>query len=213
MRLGKKKLSSELEVLAIGPSRTAKRFTGYVINGYRFHTKSRDSRCTTQNSGVFLTAKTTSFASLKDQNPIIGDVNYYGSIEEIIEVDYWGIFSVVLFKCCWYQEEKDPFGLTRVNFNRLCHKFDPYVMASQVQQVFYVEDPIEKMVQYVIMKLLRDCCDVEDQNFIDEENNLLKDLGCELNNQFGDFSWFRDDVPMRQIPVPPIIVKKNSCLN
>lgn len=60
----KANISADLHVLALGPNRTTRRFSGYVINGYRFHTKSRDSRCTTQNSGVFLTAETTSFAKL-----------------------------------------------------------------------------------------------------------------------------------------------------
>lgn len=142
--------SRKLQVLALNPNRTAKRFSGYVINGFCFHTKIRNSRCTTQNSSVFFTAETTMFASLKAQNPIIRDVNYYGSIEDIIEVDYWGVFTVVLFKCFWYQEERDFYCLTRVNFNKLCNKSDPYVRASQVQQVFYVEDPIENFVQYVI---------------------------------------------------------------
>ncbi|XP_074352078.1 uncharacterized protein LOC141691239 [Apium graveolens] len=85
-------ISRELEVFALGPNRADRKFNGYAINGFRFHTKFRDSRCTTQNGGVFLTAETTSFASLKDQNSIVGNVNYYGSIEEIFELDYWGAF-------------------------------------------------------------------------------------------------------------------------
>ncbi|XP_074362862.1 uncharacterized protein LOC141703164 [Apium graveolens] len=97
--LKKENISRDLEVFALGPNRLARKFTGYVINGYRFHTKFRDSQCTTQNSGVFLTAETTTFASSKDQNPVVGGVNYYGSIEEIFELDYWGAFTVVLFKC------------------------------------------------------------------------------------------------------------------
>ena len=75
--LKKDTISRDLKVFALGPNRAAKRFTGYVVNGYKFHTKSRDSRCTTQNSGVLLTAETNSFASLKDRNPIVGNVNYY----------------------------------------------------------------------------------------------------------------------------------------
>ncbi|XP_074377014.1 uncharacterized protein LOC141718530 [Apium graveolens] len=94
-------VSSDLGVFALGPNRTARRFTGYVVNGYRFHTSDRDSRCTTQNSSVYLTAQTTSFSSSRDENPIVGDVSYYGSIEDIIELDYWGLFTVVLFKCRW----------------------------------------------------------------------------------------------------------------
>ncbi|XP_074379270.1 uncharacterized protein LOC141720620 [Apium graveolens] len=172
--VGKKdNISKELEVLAMGPNQSAKKYSGYVLNGYRFHTKYRDAKCTTQNSGVFITALTTSFASSKDQNPLIGDVNYYGAIEEIFEVDYWGEFSVVVFKCCWYKEEKDLYGLTRVNFNRLCQKSDPYVLASQVQQVFYLEDPTEKTMYNVIKKLPRDWCDVEAENANEEAEDLV----------------------------------------
>ncbi|XP_074374679.1 uncharacterized protein LOC141715095 [Apium graveolens] len=66
------------------------------------------------------TALTSSFASAKDQNPITGDVSYYGSIEEIIEIDYWGALNVVLFKCCWMADyfflrfhHKGPFLKTK----------------------------------------------------------------------------------------------------
>lgn len=202
--VGKKdNISKELEVLAMGPNQSAKKYSGYVLNGYRFHTKYRDAKCTTQNSGVFLTALTTSFASSKDQNPLVGDVNYYGAIEEIFEVDYWGEFSVVVFKCCWYKEEKDLYGLTRVNFNRLCQKSDPYVLASQVQQVFYVEDPTEKMMYNVIKKLPRDWCDVEAENANEEaEDPVLHDLHTSVPLETDtDINWCRDDVPTRQVPI------------
>lgn len=191
-------ISKELEVFAMGPNRSAKRYNGYVINGYRYHTKNRDARCTTQNSGVFLTSLTTSFASSKDDKPKVGEVNYYGAIEEIVELDYWGKLVVVLFKCCWYQEEKDIYGMTRVNFNRLCQKSDPYVLASQVQQVFYVEDPVEKMTYNVIKKLPRDWCDVEDEDEGQDEA-LLHDapLGSEIEVQDNEDTWARDDVPTR----------------
>ena len=84
----KEDISKEVQLLAMGPLPTAKRFTGYVINGYRFYTRFRDAKCTTQNSGVFLTDLTTSFASSKDQNPLVGEVNYCESIEEILELNY-----------------------------------------------------------------------------------------------------------------------------
>ncbi|XP_074325524.1 uncharacterized protein LOC141663604 [Apium graveolens] len=202
--VGKKdNISKELEVLAMGHNQSAKKYSGYVLNGYRFHTKYRDAKCTTQNSGVFLTALTTSFASSKDQNPLVGDVNYYGAIEEIFEVDYWGEFSVVVFKCCWYKEEKDLYGLTRVNFNRLCQKSDPYVLASQVQQVFYVEDPTEKTMYNVIKKLPRDWCDVEAENANEEaEDPVLHDLHTSVPLETNtDINWCRDDVPTGQVPI------------
>ena len=186
----------------MGPNPTVKRFSGYVINGYRFHTKYRDSKCTTQNSGVFLTALTTSFASSKDENPLVGDVNYYGAIEDILEVDYWGEFKVVLFKCCWYQEEKDLYGLIRVNFNRLFHKSDPYVMATQVHQVFYIQDATEKMMWNVIKRLPRDWCDFENEQRNEDQNDLMSHefhTGAGIENEVSDFNWRRDDVPTKTI--------------
>ena len=72
----------ELSALAKGPRQVAMRFTGYVVNGYRFHTKQRDRKCTTQNSGVFLTALTTSFASAKDSKPVFGEVSYYEQLKK-----------------------------------------------------------------------------------------------------------------------------------
>uniref|UniRef100_A0A803MSE6 DUF4218 domain-containing protein n=1 Tax=Chenopodium quinoa TaxID=63459 RepID=A0A803MSE6_CHEQI len=55
----------------------AKKYTGYSVNSYRFHTMKRDANCVTQNSRVTLTAMTHSFASSKDQSPIEANVNYY----------------------------------------------------------------------------------------------------------------------------------------
>ncbi|XP_074377016.1 uncharacterized protein LOC141718533 [Apium graveolens] len=105
--VGKKvEASREVTSLAKGPRRLAKQFSGYIVNGFRFHTRERDHKCTTQNSGVYLTALTTSFASSKDQNPIVGDVGYYGSIEEIFQVDYRGAFNVVLFRCTWMTDSR-----------------------------------------------------------------------------------------------------------
>ncbi|KAL8134557.1 hypothetical protein AgCh_009539 [Apium graveolens] len=186
----------------MGPNRAAKEYSGYVTNGYRFNSKNKDAKCKTQNNGVFLTTLTTSFASSKDENPTVGNVNYYGAIEEIVEVDYWGEFSVVVFKCCWYQEEKDVYGLTRVNCNKLCQQSDPYVLTSQVQQIFYIEDPVDKMLYNVIKRLPRDWCNVENENANEgQDDTVLHDI--HLESQIDEASWCKDDVPKRQVPIQP----------
>ena len=200
-------ISRELVALAKGPNRAANGYSGYKVNGYRFHTKQRDHKCTTQNSGICLTALTTSFTNSKDQNLIIGDVNYYGLIEEIIEVDYWGAFVIVLFRCTWYHDEKDSLGFTRVNFNIICQKSDPFVMFTQVQQVFYIEDPIESHFQYPLKRQSIDFYDTQDDNntAVDDINGQFShDLSFRslLKNEYEELSWFRDDLPTKQIPVP-----------
>ncbi|WMV20094.1 hypothetical protein MTR67_013479 [Solanum verrucosum] len=169
-----------LRQLAKGPNTAAKRYTAYFINGYRFHTMKRDSQGKTQNYGVTLLATTYSFASARDQNPIDGKVVYYGVIQEI---DYWGCFSVVLFKCDWFRNEVDEYGLTR-----------------QVHQVFYVEDPIEKDVYYARTKVHVDLFDLEEENcpnigdtFFGEPDNDIGPLNG-IPDVDVDLKWSREDV-------------------
>ena len=52
-----------IKQLSRGPNSVAKRYSGYLINRYRYHVRQRDERRKTQNSGVTLIASTTSFAS------------------------------------------------------------------------------------------------------------------------------------------------------
>ncbi|XP_059301757.1 uncharacterized protein LOC132053662 [Lycium ferocissimum] len=188
------------------PNVVGKRYTAYFINGYRFHTKSRDAPRKTQNSGVTLAKNNDSFASSRDQNPIDGEVIYYGVIQDIIEIDYYGHFSVVLFRCDWFHNEVDEYGLTRVYFNKLCSKDDPFVLASQVHQVFYVADPVEKDVYYARNKVPVDLYDLEKENcpnigdtFWREPND---DIGPSTRLDDGDVRWSREDVPADVVDIP-----------
>ncbi|KAM3375540.1 putative protein isoform X1 [Capsicum galapagoense] len=186
--------------LAKGPNWVAKRYTTYWVNGYQFHTKARDAPCKTQNSGVTLSETTDSFASARDQNPIDGEVIYYGVIHDIIEIDYYGCFSVVLIRCDWFHNEEDEYGLTRVLFNRLCSTDNPFVLASQVHQVFYVEDPVEKGVYYSRNKVPIDVYDLVEENAL----NIGETFWREPNDEIGsssilnnaDIRWSREDAPI-----------------
>ncbi|KAH0682771.1 hypothetical protein KY285_020282 [Solanum tuberosum] len=197
-----------LRQLAKGPNTAAKRYTSYFISGYRFHTMKRDSQGKTQNYGVTLSATTDSFASARDQNPIDGEVVYYGVIQDIIEIDYWGCFSVVLFKCDWFRNEVDEYGLTRVYFNKLCSTEDPFVLASQVHQVFYVEDPIEKDVYYARTKVHVDLFDLEEENCPNIGDTFFGEPDNDIGPSNGipdvdvDLRWSREDVPGDVINMP-----------
>ncbi|KAF3622854.1 putative beta-1,3-galactosyltransferase 19-like [Capsicum annuum] len=116
------KVPNHLRWLAIVPNFVAKRYTGYFINGYRFHTMTRDVSGKTQNSGVTLSAITDSFTNARDPNFVDGMVIHYGVIEDIIEIDYWSCFSVVLFRCDWLYNEVDEYGVTRVVWVPGCFK-------------------------------------------------------------------------------------------
>ena len=97
-----------------------------------------------QNSGVKIVAESLHFSSSKDKNPILASISYYGIIEEIWEINFI-TFKVPLFKCKWFDTNSgvktDDFGFTLVDFEKLAYTDEPFIMASQAKQVFYVSDP------------------------------------------------------------------------
>ena len=92
----------ELINLALGPLDHALRYTAYNVNGFHFKTVARDGgSVTTQNSGVFGTFGTRSYASTQDTEMHEGDIAYYGKLVDIFVLAYNGHRSVPLFKCDW----------------------------------------------------------------------------------------------------------------
>nr|XP_043611981.1 uncharacterized protein LOC122583665 [Erigeron canadensis] len=177
----------------------------------KFHTKARDLRCKTQNSGVSVTALTPSFASTRDKNPVDGNVDYYGRILEIIELDYSSSFSVVLFRCEWYQIEKDEFALTCVNLNKFCCSDDPFVMPNQVHQVFYVPDPIEDGLHYVMNTVPRDFFDFEEEG----GENVDESYWCEPSkDRLGSLSQDGEhDAQLLHKDMSPLVVEAETEIN
>jgi hypothetical protein len=128
-------VEEQLYLLATSPASTILTFQGYEINGNIFYTAKQDKKSTNQNSGVRFDA--TNCNGTKD--------TYYGYIEEIWELDYGPTFKVPLFKCKWFNlrggVEVDPrYGMTTVDLNNLSYENEPFVLASEVAQVFYVKD-------------------------------------------------------------------------
>ncbi|KAL4022903.1 hypothetical protein IC575_016649 [Cucumis melo] len=92
-----KVVSNTIRWLAHGPNCGVMTYGGYMVNGCSYHTKSRDDHRTVQNSGIMLVATTMQVSSANDKNPVIGDMSFYGIIEDIWEVSY-NTFSTILFK-------------------------------------------------------------------------------------------------------------------
>ncbi|KAH0655492.1 hypothetical protein KY285_030374 [Solanum tuberosum] len=164
-------MSIDLKFLARGPSVNARRFTAYNINGSKFRTLAREEGLKTQNSGVFLTSKTSCVASSVDGNLRQAELPYYGKLEDIIEINYNGRFKVVLFKCKWADTtrdrgyQKDRWNFNCVNFDRLIHtgereEHEPYIEASQAQTVYYVDDIVNKGWSVVVHLKPRDLYDM-----------------------------------------------------
>uniref|UniRef100_J3MRS0 DUF4216 domain-containing protein n=1 Tax=Oryza brachyantha TaxID=4533 RepID=J3MRS0_ORYBR len=110
--------------LARGPIGLAKRYRAFNTHGFQFRPRHLDG--VTQNSGVVLSAKTSSYTKSSDTNPILGDLTYYGRVIDIIELNYSRQFLVALFKCEWVdvvsgKGVKKKYGYTLVNFSHLIH--------------------------------------------------------------------------------------------
>ena len=156
-------ITTKVRALAAKPNRYGVTYNGYIINGLRFHTLSREAARLTQNSGV---------VNIADDG-----VNYFGRLLDIVELSYAN-YKVVLFKCEWYDVHhkaglrQDEFGYSHVNFSRKIHTGDkldddPFVFSSQIQQVFYVQNPKAEPWNTVVRVSPRD-------NF---------DMGVELNEE------------------------------
>ncbi|XP_038705330.1 uncharacterized protein LOC120001133 [Tripterygium wilfordii] len=129
----------QLFSLARGPDRRVTFYKGYITKGFRFHTKERELSLKTQNSGVIVKG-----------DELTGSVDYYGVIKDIIELEYFGENRVVLYRCDWFDVppqgrnqtrgyNKDDFGFITLDMTRICYQNEPFVLASQADQVYYVK--------------------------------------------------------------------------
>ena len=93
---------------------------------------------------------------------------FYGVLTNIIELNYSGNIRHMLFKCTWVDDQNrrgyknNEFGFPMVNFTHSIHGGEeivdePYVLASQTTQVFYVEDKRHKD-WYVVVKTKPEMC-------------------------------------------------------
>ena len=72
-------------------------YNGLVVNGYRFHTKDYGHNKSTMNSGICVRG------NIYGEN----DLDYYGIVEEILELSYVGFENkVVILHCHWFDPIK-----------------------------------------------------------------------------------------------------------
>ncbi|XP_026450757.1 uncharacterized protein LOC113350866 [Papaver somniferum] len=129
--------TDELYFIACGPDSRVKSYSGCIVNGVRFFTKSRDDIRTTQNSGLVVEGEHEG-----------KQVDFYGILSDILELKYVYPYRVMLFKCEWFDLDpkkkrvKKDYNLTCIDVSGRWYKDDPFVLADgrQAQQVFYLDD-------------------------------------------------------------------------
>ncbi|KAI3868580.1 hypothetical protein MKW92_014562 [Papaver armeniacum] len=198
-------VSTELYSLAGGPCREATSFKGYILKGYRFHTRDWEKKRKTQNSGVFVKGGDDD----QQEEPV---VDFYGALTEIIEVRYAGQFRVLLFKCEWRD-----YGFTNVNVDRSAWADEPFAIAREAEQVFYVKDDSNLPWHVAIRTQPRSSFNVPEKVNAEEEISIdysspavafqekysgfsINDLGDQPHEDDNDnFAWDRSDVPIETV--------------
>ncbi|KAL4273495.1 hypothetical protein GQ457_13G017720 [Hibiscus cannabinus] len=181
---GSELVNSQLFNLACGPDKRVFRYTSYLINGWRFNTKERDLQLKSQNSGVFVKGDEST-----------GNLDYYGVLTDIIQLNYPGDNSVVLFKADWWDVyhkarfKEDKFGFSMVNVTRRLRTEEPYVLASQAEQVYYVKDIKDLNWQVAVKTKPRDLYDLPCEDVREEPCQENEGLGF----RFQEFNVGNDD--------------------
>ena len=85
----------DLYSLVEGPDDRYTRWTSCIVNGIRFHCKERDDNLKTQNSGVSV------FGNHNGE-----DIDFYGVLEEVLELSYILDRKLILFRCRWFNTNK-----------------------------------------------------------------------------------------------------------
>ena len=75
------------------------------------------------------------------------------------------MFRIPIFKCDWVDNKNgikvDELGFTLVDFSKIGHKLDPFILASQAKKIFYVEDQLDPRWSIVLSIPPKDFKDME----------------------------------------------------
>jgi hypothetical protein len=197
-------LGYKLVMRCKGLKETAVKYNKYVVNGKLFHTLAHDVGMRTQNSGVCV-------------QTVEGET-YYEQLTDIVEVEYYDRTTYVLFKCNWVDPmmdrgfKIDEYDLVFVNFNHLVHrgeliKDEPYVLTSQVDQVFCVEDGRNLNLVCAVMTKPRNVYDVGQGEGSNEAGTTYHECvplvlaTADLPDMNDEFEYDKPDIDPIEAPV------------
>lgn len=216
-------ISEEIQTLANGPFLAARKCNSYTIDGYNFHTNSYDQGRPSQSSGVALVSQILSSTSEDNENLMVRNKIYYGVITEILELNYNNKGSIVLFKCDWVDNsaqdkwvQVDDLGVTQVNFKHLLKSDEPFILASQATQVYYVQDKLDKdwysVRSFPHPRDLYDMCGVGDEDFDHHDAPTVSiadlDANVDLSVDVRNIPRCRTDIDGTLLPA----VKQPKCV-
>ncbi|WMV08697.1 hypothetical protein MTR67_002082 [Solanum verrucosum] len=139
--------------VALGPQSEVLAMNKYCVNGFKFQTEEVSRNKKTNNSGVYIQG---------DVDGIGKTIEYYGVIQEIIEVRYsgWPNKKIVLFRCEWFDPSHKgtkvdhQHNIIEVKHTRKYKSYDPFIIAQHAKQVYYASYPLrrDKADWWVVIK-------------------------------------------------------------
>ncbi|KAI3895550.1 hypothetical protein MKW92_050315 [Papaver armeniacum] len=173
----------------------------------------------TQNSGVCIKGGEGEDDDMND---------YYGVVSEIIEARYLNQLRILFLKCNWRPvanqggSKRDSYGFTCVNLNRTCYANEPFALAHQAQQVFYMKDIKNRQLEVVIKTRPRCSYNIPEKNseeLIASENSSSDEAYQEWYSSYSindlrrvpqqdhneNLVWDRTDVPPETISQEVVI--------
>jgi hypothetical protein len=170
---------NELLSLAHGPTGCVNSYAACTVNGVRFVVHERDVRHTTQNSGVVTVGE--------------DGTRFYGRLEEILELKFIKDYTVVLFRCKWFDTSRksaiiEKNNIISIDVTRTYWDDEPYILATQAQQVFYLEDPSKNNNNWRVVE------DVHHRRLWDHPSiAVANDIDVLHDNESSDYNLVVDD--------------------
>ncbi|XP_060190507.1 uncharacterized protein LOC132619696 [Lycium barbarum] len=173
--------NAELISLAVGPEPLVHQYSTFMVNGFRFQTKELVRKM--QNSGVLVRGDDS-------------DSNKEKQESLPIQVSLWDVAHL------GRGYKIDKYGFTSVNTHCALNANEPFVLATQSEQLFYLNDIVDKDWLVAIKTNPRDLFnmpEVEDEALLNEEVYQQEEVECNIlrtNDQETDIevALQRDDV-------------------
>jgi hypothetical protein len=169
----------------------AKSYGRYDVNGFRF-------RSTIFEASRPLAATTNTGVVMRVVDVGSHESKYYGVIKNIIEYSFVGNknMKTMFFDCDWFDPyhgtQENNFGMIEVKHVRRLRGYHPFVLAHQVEQVYYMSYSCEKLSAWWVVYRVNphewlhtpdDSGYHENQGLVGEVDEVYQDeeLSCSFN--------------------------------
>ncbi|KAK1551176.1 hypothetical protein Q3G72_031504 [Acer saccharum] len=205
---GSPEATNDLYALACGPDNRVESYPSCIVNGVRYNIEERDKRHITQNCGLVV-----------DGEHENATVDFYGILKDVIQLNYMFNYRAVLFKCDWFDTnvkkkriQKD-YNYTCIDVSHKWYESDPYILAIQAHQVFYVNDhkfgSSWKVVQKIQHRHIWDVPEREEE--VEEQEEVVETTILEVEEEdLDDHQFHREDVEAQTLDPNVVFLNQND---